>query len=238
MTKEDMLMAMGAIDEKYIEASEQKKRRGFKARMSIALAAAMMLLLSVTAVAAASFFNTVNDGEIAYMETVGGYTGDVYRITFDIDVAKDAGYELEEYFVPMYLEENWTGLQGEAHPALSIFTYDNYEENWFAIFTQYPAQWESGNAGFTYSMPAGTEFSETFFEVDGEKIYCIEVQPSRDEYTSDPFGTRLLFWSDGYNFFSLETRLGMDDEILREIVRSVTKVDDITEYAVYKGWGE
>lgn len=238
MTKDDILTAMNGIDEEYIEASERKAPRGLKVKTSLVLAAAMVILFSVTAVAAASFFNTVNDGEIVYMETIGGYTGDIYKVTFDIDVAEDAGYELEEYFVPMYLEENWVGLQGEAHPALSIFTYDNYEENWFAIFTQYPAKWETGNGGFVYSMPAGTDFTETFFEVDGEKIYCIEVQPSWDEYTCDPFGTRLLFWSDGYNFFSLETRLGMDDEILREIVRSVTRVDDITEYADYRDWEE
>ena len=34
--------------------------------------------------------------------------------------------------------------------------------------------------------------------------------------------------------FVLETRLGMDEEVIREIIRSVKKVEDISEYVTYK----
>lgn len=241
MTKEDMLMAMNGINDEFIEGSEQKAVRKMKPKLALILAAALMLALSVTAVAAASFFNTVNGGEVVFMEAVGSYTGDVYKVTFDIDVAKDAGFELEEYYVPMYLEEakDWVDVQGEATQNYSFLIYDNYDENLFVIFRQEPARWKTGEAGYYYSMPAGTECAESWFEVDGERIFCLEVQPGWDEYTADPFGTRILFWSDGYNFFSLESRLNMDDEVLREIIRSVTKVDDITDYAVFEElWNE
>ena len=34
--------------------------------------------------------------------------------------------------------------------------------------------------------------------------------------------------------FVLETRLNTDSEVVREIIRSVEKVNDISDYAVYK----
>ncbi|MBQ7874355.1 MAG: hypothetical protein IJ306_04240 [Oscillospiraceae bacterium] len=234
MTKNDMLTAMNGISEEYIEASEQKAVRGRKPRVAVILAAALMLALSVTAVAAASFFNTVNDGKLVFMEAVGGYSGDVYKINFDIDVAEDAGLELAEYCVPMYLEETqpWVDVQGEAGKTYSVLVYDNYDENLFAIFTQYPAWNYDNGASIAYSVPAGTEVSEGVFEVDGEALFCINMQPADDGYRGDPFGTKVVFWSDGYNMFVLETRLNMDEEVLREIIRSVTKVDDIADYAI------
>ena len=110
MTKEDMLMAMGELDEEMIEASEARAKRGFRTRASLVLAVALVFLFSVTAVAAAGFFNTVNKGELVFMEAVGGYYGDSYKINFDIDVAEDSDYLLHDYYVPTYLEENgeWT----------------------------------------------------------------------------------------------------------------------------------
>lgn len=236
MTKDDFLLSMNEINEEYIESSEHTAARKIKPKLAALLAAAIIVLCSVTAVAATSFFNTVNGGEINFLEAAGGYSGDNYKVTFDIKTAPDAEYEVSEYYVPMYLEEteSWTDVQGEANQFGSVLVYDNYGENLFAIFHQEPALWKTGEAGFVYSMPAGTECSESYFEVDGEKIFCMEVQPGRDEYTADPFGVRILFWSDGYNFFSLETRLNMDDEVRREIVRSVTRVDDISDYVVYE----
>ena len=234
MKKTDLLLAMNEINDEYIEASEQRPAAKFKAKASVILAAALMLALSVTALGAAGFFNTVSSGKLAFMEAVGEYTGDVYEIRFDVDVAKDAEYVIEDYCVPMYLEKNWVDCGGEASPYANVMAYDNYEENWFAIFYQYPA-WNYDNGGaIGISVPAGTEFYETVFEIDGQEIYCIESSPCDDGYTGDPFGTRRLFWSDGYSFFVLETRLTMDDEILREILRSVEKVDDISQYVPYE----
>ena len=162
--------------------------------------------------------------------------GDVYRINLDIDVAKDADYVIKDYYVPRYLEENgdWTDCGGEAGETLSVMVYDNYDENLFAIFYQYPA-WNYDNGGFiSCGVPAGTEANETFFEIDGEKLFCVEFQPCYDGYRGDPFGTRNIFWSDGYNLFELEVRLDMNDEEVREIIRSVQKTDDISDYVIFK----
>ena len=71
-------------------------------------------------------------------------------------------------------------------------------------------------------------------EMDGEELFCVEFQPRFDGYRGDPFGTKIIFWSDGYNMFVLETRLTTDEELVREIIRSVQKVEDITDYAKYK----
>ena len=236
MDNNDLFFAIGKIDDELIEASEQKPKRNFKARASLLAAAILIIAFSVTAVAAASFFNTVNSGNLVFMEAVGGYSGDSYQIKFNIDVEEDSDHLLHDYYVPMYLIENeaWTDCGGEAGKTYNIMTFDNYGENLFAIFFQYPAWNYDNGASIAYNVPAGTEVSETVFEIDGEELYCIEFQPCFDGYRGDPFGTKAIFWSDGYNMFVLETRLNTDSEVVREIIRSVEKVKDISDYAVYE----
>lgn len=236
MTEREIISAMEYIDEKYIEESENLSKKHFKTKVSFVLAAALLLLFSVTAVAAASFFNTVNSGKLVFMEAVGGYYGDSYQIKFDIEVAEDSDQFLHDYYVPMYLVENeaWTDCGGEAGKTYNIMTFDNYGENLFAIFFQYPAWNYDNGASISYNVPAGTEVSESVFEIDGEELYCIEFQPCFDGYTGDPFGTKAIFWSDGYNMFVIETRLNTDSEVVREIIKSVEKVEDISEYVKYE----
>lgn len=231
MTKKDLAFAIGEINDEYIEASEKNKnRRTFGKFGSLVLAAVLVLAFSVTAVAAATFFNTINGGNLSFVEAVGEYTGDVYKITFDMEISDDAKYVIDEYYVPMYLEENWVDCGGEAFETGLITVYDNYDENWYAIFQQHPAFYHKYGGSVVYNVPAGTKMNQTYFEFEGEKIFCIETQPHDDGFIGDPFGTRMLFWSDGYYIFEIETRLTMDDEILREILRSIQKVDDISDY--------
>ena len=235
MTKKEFLTAMNGIDDGLIEASENPVKKSFKIKASLALAAALLLLFSVTAVAAAKFFNTVHEGDLVFMEASGGYSGDNYRINFNIDVAEDSDHLLHSYYVPMYLEENgdWTDCGGEAGETYNIMVYDNYGENLYAIFFQYPAWNYDNGASIAYNVPAGSKVSEGVFEIDGEELFCVEFLPHDDGFRGDPFGTRVVFWSDGYNMFALETRFTMDDEILREMIRSVTRVNDISEYAEF-----
>ena len=236
MTEKEILSAIEFIDEEYIEDSEKAPKRTFKAKASLLVAAVFIIAFSVTAVAAAGFFNTINSGKLAFLEAAGGYSGDNYEIRFDIDVAKDSDHLLHDYYVPMYLIENedWTDCGGEAGKTYNIMTFDNYGENLYAIFFQYPAWNYDNGAKMVYGVPAGTETSETVFKMDGEELFCVEFQPRFDGYRGDPFGTKIIFWSDGYNMFVLETRLNTDEELVREIIRSVQKVEDITDYAKYK----
>ncbi|MBQ7937832.1 MAG: hypothetical protein IJ283_04990 [Oscillospiraceae bacterium] len=236
ISEKEILSAMEFIDEKYIEESEITAKKNFKAKTSLVIAAALVLLLSVTSVAAASFFNTVNDGDVVFMEALGGYSGDHYNINFNIDIAEDADRFIHEYYVPTYLEENenWTDCGGEAGKYYNIMCYDNYGENLYAIFFQYPAWNYDNGASIGYGVPEGTEVSEGVFEIDGEELFCVEFQPCYDGFRGDPFGTRVVFWSDGYNLFVLETRLDTNEETVREIIRSVEKVSDISDYVTYK----
>lgn len=236
MTKDELIFAIGEIQNELIEKSEAKtERKRFDKKGSFFLAAALILAFFVTACAAVKFLNTINGGKLAFMEAAGEYAGDIYKITFDIDVADDAERKISDYYVPMYLEKNWVDCGGEAGETFSVLVYDNYEENWFAIFQQHPAvNHKDGGAYVCYNVPAGTEMRETYFEVDGEKFFCIETKPHDDGFRGDPFGTRILFWSDGYYLFELETRLTMDEEILRETVRSIKKVRDISDFVIYR----
>ena len=236
MNNNDLIFAIGRIDDELIEASEQNPKRNFKAKTSLLIAAVLIIAFSVTAVAAASFFNTVNSGKLVFMEAVGGYSGDSYKINFDIEVAEDSDRFLHDYYVPMYFIENkdWTDCGCELGETYNIMAFDNYGENLYAIFFQYPAWNYDNGSSIAYNVPAGTEVSETVFEIDGEELYCIEFQPCFDGYRGDPFGTRVVFWSDGYNMFVLETRLNTGSEVVREIIRSVEKVNDISEYVKYE----
>lgn len=234
MTKNDLVFAISEIKDEYIEASEKKEnRRTFGKLGSLVLAAVLVLAFSVTAIGAAVFFNTLDGGDMVFVEAAGEYMGDVYKITFDVEVSDDAKYIIEDYYVPTYLEENWVDCGGDASETTNVMVYDNYDKNWYAIFQQHPAFYHKNGAYVSFNVPAGTEMNQTYFEFEGEKIFCIETQPCFDGFTGDPFGTRILFWSDGYYIFELETRLTMDDDILREIIKSIRRVDDISDYVPF-----
>ena len=236
ISEKDILNAIGKIDDEIIEATEKEEKRSIKIKASLLIAAVFITVFSVTAVAAASFFNTVNKGDLVFMEAMGGYSGDVYYINFDIDVAEDSDQFLHDYYVPTYFVENndWKDCGCEAGETYNIMAFDNYDENLFAIFYQYPAWNYDNGAAISYSVPAETEVVEGFFEIEGEKLYCIEFQPKDDGYRGDPFGTRVIFWSDGYNMFVLETRLNMSDSVLTEMVKSIKKVENLSEYVKIK----
>ena len=72
----DLINAIGKIDDELIEGSEKASKGTFKPKASLLVAAILIIAFSVTAVAAASFFNTVNSGNLVFMEAVGGYSGD------------------------------------------------------------------------------------------------------------------------------------------------------------------
>ena len=236
MKSNDLIFAIGKIDDEFIEASEHKLKRSLKVKTSFLIAAILIIAFSVTAVAAAGFFNTVNSGDVVFMEAVGGYMGDTYKIDFDIDVAKDSDHLLRDYYVPMYFIENkdWTDCGGEAGETYNIMAFDNYGENLYVIFFQYPAWNYDNGASIVYNVPAGTEVCENFFEIDDKKLFCVEFQPMYDGYTGDPFGTRAIFWSDGYNMFVLETRLNTPNNVVEDIIHSVEKVNDISDYVTFE----
>ena len=59
MNNNDLIFAIGRIDDELIEASEKTSKQRLKAKTGLLIAAVLILAFSVTAVAAASFFNTV-----------------------------------------------------------------------------------------------------------------------------------------------------------------------------------
>lgn len=236
MKKEELIYAIGNIEDEMIEKSENCDFGKIKRKTAVLLAAALVIVFSVTAVAAAKFANTMSGGRIVNMEAFGGYAGDCYEVSFEVDAAADAGYEITEFCVPMYLEENenWEDRGGEAFEDMSIMCWDYPGKTWFAIFQQFPVKSYSKGAKQTWSAPAGSEFIETEFEVDGSMLYCIETFPHDDGFTGDLYGTKHIFWSDGYSLFRLEVYRTTDEETVKEIIRSVKPVEDISDYVRYK----
>ena len=68
ISENDILNAIGKIDDEIIEATEKEEKRSIKIKASVLIAAVFITVFSVTAVAAASFFNTVNKGNLVFMD--------------------------------------------------------------------------------------------------------------------------------------------------------------------------
>lgn len=252
-TAEQLMNAIGNVKEQYVreymeaqsgipdrEASPRTKRPG-KIRLSLALAAVMVLLLgtvSVAAVAAIGHFlvNLANERE---------------------SILKNVS-ELETYFLPIGETEECDGVTGtlnsvllEDHYLLFNYTFDwsGLEEaqdgsfhTWFLPWFFYVesdgaviCQSEYGRDLHTQSFPleGGTDFSDTY-------LYCIDLGDTKGEsLVGRELTLRLLYSAEGEGFvntFSPETCLaGREWQIGRtfDFQGNTITLDSVRESALY-----
>lgn len=118
MKREQLLDAVGGLDETMLMESEQKLRRGGKTAYKIVLVAAAIAALAATAAATAGLFSRpIGGSEIITDETIAPFSMDSegniimegvegLKVTMEVEVNEDAPDVLEEFYV-LEMSDEW-----------------------------------------------------------------------------------------------------------------------------------
>ena len=222
MTKYEFLSAVGEIEPELIEKSETFRNRHFRKNTAIILAAALIIAFSVTAAAGGFFGNAIKDMNIS-AEAPNGQNGyaENFVFSFDVDIPEDAGEFITEYYLPTLLIESGFGYNASAN-SLAVYLYWENEKKEFIAFSQHSA------VSFDYSMAFSEDviIEESEFYIDRIKTNYHEVFSAESE---KPL-YKMYHWSDGYNVFSIECSFGIGDDFIVEVIKSIEKIEDFSEY--------
>lgn len=236
MKKEDLFEAIGGIDVQMLSDGEKEKRRfGRRIGWKIAIAAAVITSLAVTAAAAPAVRKLFWSGE-ARKETFSACTptdengnsetvlGVEYRFAFDISVEEGAPETIQTYYlpqVPQELEQLYGHIIGDPLNSVTQFGWlgEGEESIYFyqyTVATVPGGKWEEMVYAPAENVP---ELQET--TIAGISGYQLDVGPVYNN------GSRIFWWCDGVYLFRLEMPYHYTDAQVEEMVASVKPVEDI-----------
>ncbi|MDR0889784.1 MAG: hypothetical protein LBM28_03940 [Oscillospiraceae bacterium] len=250
MKAEDLFRAIGEAKPEYLEDSEKSKKFHGNAARRIALIAAALTALCVTAMAfpavrswitGASLRETQSSTILVHSDgsqiTMQGRAG----VQLALEMPADAPATVETYYVPLYLAENWTPTQNRVDDiaAYTQLASDRSYLGWWqgeqwVNFTQYAAPGYAGDYDFdSVELGYNAKYSSGEKHLSGLDLQYIIVEPSSlstEEYTAYDGGSQKYYWSDGSYIFVLECNFAMDDAQLTRIFDSITAVESIAPY--------
>lgn len=240
MKQERLFEAIGGLDETLIAETETvEKPRGKRIGWKVALVAAVVAGLAITAVAAPVIRNALLGGKTETDETqwftpTNPQNGSCYevrehRITLDVDMDAEAPKTIETFYVPRISE----GYKQQ---------YGYFGKNYW---TQFGWMAEEGSLSFyqtaggmvrsehlrasVFAVPGDTPKTElrTFSDVQG---FLIEQKPLEEHG-----GAWIFYWSDGEYLFRLDMPYGYTDAQIEQTVAGIHVVEDVTPYLISVG---
>lgn len=243
MTNQQLLEAMGYLEEGYLTRSETEKHPQ-KRRMNWAAVAAVVAGLILTACSASYLIASIAGGRIE-VSALGrveydadgnlvGYNSAAYYIYLDVDLGEDAG-PIETYYVPKALDE-WVqtfGMRsGDTHIVMVWQNPDDITQ--WAEFNQMSgeqaaARIRKGIPIDVIGAPHGYAPTSKVAELGGGSVLLVELAPCSDGIYSDE-GERRIYWTNGTDVFYINCAYETTDEMLEQWVRSLRGVKNIETY--------
>lgn len=243
MNKYDLFDAFSGIDDDLLQRSEERKTtRRIPFRKAL-IAAAAVMALAVTAIAAPILREflfpdepvLVSEGKRhIYGDLYRDIEKDEYRIDLNVSSSDPLPTQIEEVRLPQYMiENNWLVAYGEVDAVYSEgpvhFKWWDRETPKWVTFEQLciPAE------GVTFKLETyhGAEVSQETVTVGDVELRYLNIPGyvNHDTWESYPEVTA-VYWSDGAYAYHLECSRDVTDAELAEIVMSVAAVEDVTPY--------
>lgn len=166
MKREDLFEAIGAVDNEYLEHSEQAPKRGHRILSRIGLAAAAVALLCSTAMAFPAVREAV--GEMLGLKTERG--GNAGYVTIDGVTQKQQTYEVQPSVIPD--EAAPTRLETVYRPT---YMPEGYSEKNGTVWASYSGNEDCSvdynQSYFTYTREADTELLKKLLSEENYDLY-------------------------------------------------------------------
>lgn len=241
MKNEKIFYAIGELEDAVLaEAEGTVGKCSRQIGLKVALIAAVVAGLAITAVAAPQIYNALKDAKVETDDTVwisatnpadgSSYEMKNHKVTLEVEFRQDAPRSIESYYMVSGIPNAFDQFMGHIMKN-GIST----QFGWIVDGTDRDIcfyQWAGGSI-----TPENLEFElttapdvvpmhgiKTFAGIQG---YLVEVPSLGDNY-----GEREFYWSDGLYLFCLQVPCDYTDAQLESMLISVQSVEDITPYLV------
>ena len=248
-----LLESIGFVDEQLLQEAETAKFVRKKVTFKVVLVAAIIAILSMTAVAVDHFFpGHVSGGEVV------PETFHIESLDADwsvVDVRESAGYRLQAQIevaqdVPMYLQDPYLPTvppQWKCSGAASA-KYDgkigmvgitwSYTEggNEYEVFYRQESAYaykhrEDCVVWLMDGIPEDVTVSGEVTMIADASVFMVSVSGSKADRNFYSYGRTLVFWSDGYSIFQLAVPQYWTEDQIYDMMCSMTLQGDM-EYAM------
>jgi len=251
MNHEQLLEAIGGINENILAEAQTKHNRHGGVLKRVLLAAAIVGALTVTAVAASGLFSRpVEGGSIVTDETIFPFTMEGkeivmegekgLKVTMDVTVNEDAPQYIEDFYV-LDMSEEW-GVAGGGGSSDGYFFYTNGFEWKKGDLPGKVRLWQETVEFYTYGvygekcvgtlpkLNAGDGVTSQVAEFAGMSVLKVTI-PALPRYADDPSidayycvdGETRLYWTDGDYILMFAYPSWMSDSEAEALVKSIEK---------------
>lgn len=241
MKNEKLFHAIGELDDAVLaEAEGMEGKCSRRVGWKVALIAAVVTGLAITAVAAPQIYNALKDAKVETDDTVwisatnpadgSSYEMKNHKVTLEVEFQQNAPRSIESYYMVSGIPDAFAQFMGHIMKN-GIST----QFGWIVDGTDRDIcfyQWAGGSI-----TPETLEFEVTtapevvpmhgIKTIAGIQGYLVEVPT-----LGDNFGEREFYWSDGVYLFCLQVPCDYSDAQLEQMVASIQPVEDITPYLV------
>lgn len=257
MKKHQLLESIGAVDEELLEQAETAHYKRRSPVFKVLLVAAIVAMLSVTAIAAQSLFADVDDGELVEktftIKTVNSsyelgdpeqqhqYFG--YTISADIETVQDVPMKLLYPYLSD-VPEDWVCI-GAAHAKYDdeygvigiTWEFKRDGETYEVFYRQESAYFyntsENRHVWDITHVPDDVTVSGRVEMLGDAKVYRVFLSATEKKNTIyQPYAQSLIVWSDGYSIFLLQVPEVMSDEEIFDLMCSLKLCTSDLHYAL------
>lgn len=223
MNEHDLFKAIGAVDNQHLRECEATTSRRHRHPLGKTfLIAAVIALLSISAMAAPTIYNALKGSDLRWNNNLyNGFPEDQsggYELFLDIDIDKNAPQTLEQPYIPTAILSTDSGY---------CFCYEDLFLYWRGEyrFEQYvfPENTDTTYNALIRTISNANVITETRNYAGFDVLEVIFDNTTHGERLSN----RQLYWSDGSYLYYLMLPLDADAE---QILSTMTAFTDINQY--------
>lgn len=248
MNNYKLLESIGAVDDELLQECETATFARKSVAFKVLLVAAIIAMLSVTALAVQQFlFTDVSGGELQpaefkiyvtnsdwKVEQIGTKPG--YLVNATIETFDDVPMKLLYPYLPA-IPENWVcsgASNGKYDGEIGVFgvewTYAQDGKEYQVFYRQESAHFYNAREAKTIwwldHLPEDVTVTGRATTILDVKVYRVEISGSADRNWYN-YDRSLIFWSDGYSIFQLDVPQYWDENRIFELMCSLTLQADI-----------